>query len=310
MIVNCKYCNKEFNIRPSFYKKSKTKIFYCCREHMNIDRNIGKTKVKCSTCGKEIEKKNSQIFEHNFCSKECQKKFKPIKKLICEHCNKEFEIDESYYKKQSKRGQTPKYCSIECRVAKQKSNREIVKCTNCKNDIWVTKNKNNNNFCCNKCRIEYAKKETKNVICNNCGKKFEKNKYAYEHAKTHYCSQKCYDEYRKNKKETYKELAHYLRTHESYNEWRNNIFKRDHYKCIKCGSKENLHAHHIIQLYDICDKYNMNTDDILNSKEFHNIDNGITLCQNCHALEHPYISRDEKGRFISRSKPKSTEDLE
>ena len=76
------------------------------------------------------------------------------------------------------------------------------------------------------------------------------------------------------------------------------------YKCTKCGSKENLHAHHIIRLYDICEQYNMNADEILNSEEFHDINNGITLCQNCHALEHPYISRDEKGRFISRSKTK------
>ena len=56
MIVKCKYCNKEFNIRPSAYKKSKRKIFYCCKDHMNKDRNIGKTKVKCATCGKEFEK--------------------------------------------------------------------------------------------------------------------------------------------------------------------------------------------------------------------------------------------------------------
>ena len=76
------------------------------------------------------------------------------------------------------------------------------------------------------------------------------------------------------------------------------------YKCTKCGSKENLHAHHVIQLYDICEQYNMNADEILNSEEFHDINNGITLCQNCHALEHPYISRDERGRFISRSKTK------
>lgn len=59
-----------------------------------------------------------------------------------------------------------------------------------------------------------------------------------------------------------------------------------------------------------CCKEHMNKDKILKSKEFHDINNGITLCQDCHALEHPYISRDEKGRFISRSGPKSTEDPE
>ena len=304
MIVKCKYCNKEFNIRPSAYKKSKSKIFYCCKDHMNKDRNIGKTKVKCATCGKEFEKKNSQVKDLNFCCRKCFLEHKPKVNLICEHCNKEFTVDESYYRKQSKRGQTPKYCSTECRIAEQRKNRELVKCKNCGAEIWATKNKHNDHFCTEKCRLEYATKETQTVICNNCGKKFKKNKYAYDRAKTHYCSQECYDEYRTNKKETYKELAHYLRTHESYDEWRAKVFKRDYYKCTKCGSKENLHAHHIIQLYDICEQYNMNADEILNSEEFHDINNGITLCQNCHALEHPYISRDEKGRFISRSKTK------
>ena len=71
MIVKCKYCNKEFNIRPSAYKKSKSKIFYCCKDHMNKDRNIGKTKVKCATCGKEFEKKNSQVKDLNFCCRKC-----------------------------------------------------------------------------------------------------------------------------------------------------------------------------------------------------------------------------------------------
>lgn len=310
MIVKCKYCDKEFNIRPSAYKKSKTKIFYCCKEHMNKDRNIGKTKVKCTTCGKEFEKINSQIYKKNFCCKECLLAYKPKVKLTCVHCGKEFIIDESYYKKQSKRGQTPKYCSIDCRLAEQRKNKIKSKCKNCGKEIMITKDKNKSNFCSQECRIKYMQQETKTVVCNYCGKEFKKNKYAYDHAKTHYCSQKCYDEYRANKKETYKELTHYLRTHESYNDWRTEVLKKDNYKCTKCGSKKDLHAHHIIQLYDICEKYNMNKDKILNSKEFHDINNGITLCQDCHALEHPYISRDEKGRFISRSGPKSTEDPE
>jgi hypothetical protein len=27
--------------------------------------------------------------------------------------------------------------------------------------------------------------------------------------------------------------------------------------------------------------------------------NGITLCQDCHALEHPFISRDEKDDLLA-----------
>ncbi len=280
MIVKCNYCGKEFKITITRYNESKNKIFHCCREHAKLAKQEGKVKYS-----KEIS-------------------------LICKHCNKEFKLKESYYKKQSKRGQIPKYCSTECRIAEQRKNKEFVKCNNCGKEMLAVKNKNILHFCNEKCRIEYAKKETQIITCDNCNKEFEKNKYAYNRAKKHFCSKECYDEYRANKKETYKEISHYLRTHEKYDEWRAKIFKRDKYECSKCGTKKNLHAHHINQLYDICDKYDMNIDKILNSKEFNDIDNGITLCQNCHALEHPYISRDEKGRFISRSGPKSTEDPE
>lgn len=311
MIVKCKYCNKEFNIRPSMYKKSKTKIFYCCREHMNIDKNIGKTIVKCSTCGKEILKKNSQIYEHNFCNRECQKNFKPMKKLICECCNKEFKVADSYYKKQNKRGQTPKFCSKECMIKKKGENKIKSSCSNCKKEIYITKGKHKLNFCSQNCRIKYVK-ENGSVItkCDYCGKTIIKNKYNYEHTNKHFCNQKCFDEYRKVTKEKYLEIAHFLRSSKEYDIWRKNILERDHYKCQICGKKQELHVHHIQNLYNICSNYNMDIDNILNSKEFNDIDNGITLCKDCHALEHPYISRDEKGRFICRSKSKSTEDLE
>lgn len=306
MIVKCKYCGKEFNKKPSEIKKSKTGIFYCCKEHMNLDKNIGKSIVKCSVCGKEYEKKNSQIYENNFCSKECQKKFKPIVSLTCEQCGKYFEIDESYYRKQSKRGQTPKYCSNDCRhLARRTFDRIECRCDYCGKDIVAIDKNNTNHYCSQECRIAHVKEQGSIITtCTYCGKEIEKNKYAYDRAKIHFCNQKCYDAYRTNKKETYAEISHYLRTCEEYDRWRADIMARDHYKCTKCDSKDSLHVHHINQLYDICEKYNFDIDTIINSEEFLDRANGITLCTDCHALEHPYISRDEKGRFISRSKTK------
>ena len=182
MIVKCNYCGKEFKISDSRYRNSKSKIFHCCKEHTALAREQGTVP-------------NTIVA--------------PTITLTCAHCNKEFELKESYYRKQSKRGQTPKYCSTECRIAEQRKNRELVKCKNCGAEVWATKNKHTDHFCNEKCRLEYAMKETQTVICNNCGKEFKKNKYAYDRAKTHYCSQECYDEYRTNKKETYKELANY-----------------------------------------------------------------------------------------------------
>jgi len=56
-------------------------------------------------------------------------------------------------------------------------------------------------------------------------------------------------------------------------QWRELVLERDNYTCQKCGSKENLKAHHIkpVKLYPLesCD-----------------VDNGIILCGECHNKAH------------------------
>ena len=280
MIVKCNYCGKEFKISDSRYKNSKTKIFHCCKEHTALARELGTVPNLLANA--------------------------PTMILNCELCGKEFEVKESYYRKQSKRGQTPKYCSNECRhLARRTFDRIECQCDYCGKNIIIADKNNKNHYCSQECRIAHAKEQGSIIVaCTNCGKEFEKNKYAYDRAKTHFCCQQCYDEYRTNKKETYAELSHYLRTCDEYDKWRADIMARDCYKCTKCNSKDSLHVHHIEQLYDICEKYNFDLDAIIQSEEFLDRNNGITLCTNCHALEHPFVQRDELGRFISRSKTK------
>jgi len=62
-----------------------------------------------------------------------------------------------------------------------------------------------------------------------------------------------------------------IRRSKEYKNWRKSVFKRDHYACVKCEikSKGNLEAHHILpwSLYP---------------NERFNIDNGMTLCIDCH----------------------------
>lgn len=55
--------------------------------------------------------------------------------------------------------------------------------------------------------------------------------------------------------------------------WRQKVLKRDNNICQHCGSTENLCAHHISYW----------SNDPINRV---NVDNGITLCQECHAKEH------------------------
>ena len=56
-------------------------------------------------------------------------------------------------------------------------------------------------------------------------------------------------------------------------EWRNAVFKRDNYNCKHCNEKKHLQAHHIIEWAKD------------ESKRFE-IDNGITLCIECHGKVH------------------------
>ena len=72
---------------------------------------------------------------------------------------------------------------------------------------------------------------------------------------------------------------HKIRTSLEYKEWRNNVFTRDNYTCQECGIKGGWHK-------DVNKKITLNAHHLepfsINPELRFEIDNGITLCRECH----------------------------
>lgn len=72
------------------------------------------------------------------------------------------------------------------------------------------------------------------------------------------------------------------RNYTEYAEWRLSVFKRDRYSCCVCSSGNKINAHHL---------FNYST----YRKHRHNINNGITLCDNCHSSFHTWNGNTQKS---------------
>ena len=76
---------------------------------------------------------------------------------------------------------------------------------------------------------------------------------------------------------TYRKERHQLMGRVEYKNWRNTILKRDNYTCQICHRKETrLEVHHIIPYKE-------------NKKLALNINNGITVCKDCHKFLHSHF---------------------
>jgi len=76
-----------------------------------------------------------------------------------------------------------------------------------------------------------------------------------------------------------------------YRQWRSDIFTRDNFTCQDCGKRGgDLEAHHIEEFYKIIEKNKIKTvQGALACEELWNLNNGRTLCRECH-------KKTKKGR--------------
>ncbi len=97
-------------------------------------------------------------------------------------------------------------------------------------------------------------------------------------------------------------VMRYLRTCTKYRQWRSDIYTRDNYTCQECGKRSGngkaveLNVHHIKPIYKILEEYHIkDNENAFMCEELWNINNGITLCRECH-LKTDSIGRGYKQR--------------
>jgi hypothetical protein len=85
-------------------------------------------------------------------------------------------------------------------------------------------------------------------------------------------------------------LSNNIRSSEKYKLWRSRVFERDNWTCQTCGKRGSvvLEAHHKKQFIKIIREHNIKTFfEAMNCDELWDINNGVTLCYDCHQLTKP-----------------------
>lgn len=237
----------------------------------------------------------------NLCGYELTEK--PNKNAICENCLKgrfrvwnKCECGILFHPQRLNQ----KYCSESCgykyrSVGGKKGKKyphtqraRIAKCPVCKKNFRaVNDSKNRITIYCSKdC---WSKRATIIKKCKSCGNEIKTNKST----DCNYCSLKCYWEDLKtlNKGEN----CHFWKggkTKESdlikrgseYKSWRLKVFIRDNFICQNCGKQKNLEAHHI-------------KEQSFYPELIFDVDNGITLCHECHKLTDNYGNKAKKQKL-------------
>jgi len=216
--------------------------------------------LKCKGCKKEFKVLPGQ-HKRKYCTFNCLK----VKRTVqCSTCGKNIERNLNETNKTGKY-----YCSIKCRgIGRRK--KILVTCESCGKEFKkIPASIGKNNFCSKKC-VDKEKITGRYVYCKRCGTKF----WEFKSRERTYCSTECAQifsrSYRYNEND-------YKRSNQGKS-WSIRVKKRDNYTCQKCGSKEQLIAHHILSWKDY-------------PNERYKTNNGRTLCIDCHLKIHGQTDR-------------------
>lgn len=287
-----------------------------CRHCRQAERR--KHKCVCGHCGGEfLSAKRSTKYCSDLCARLSRRKRVSV---VCKHCGTEFEDVPSR--------SHDRYCSRQCQIAAFKVmfsgegnpnfGRVNTMCSGCGKNIKIHPYRmvhHKFQFCSYECyqrnigkyfsgerNGNYRRVE---LICAECGTRFKRQPFTVGNGKV-YCGPKCRNsaiarwskehtgekspQWNPNKSEEERIRG---RAFVQYWRWRNKVLQRDDYTCQKCGVKKPrryLVAHHIL---NYSEHPELRTD----------VDNGITLCNSCHADFHSLYgvrnnNRDQLIKFL------------
>lgn len=244
---------------------------------------------KCRICDKEFNTTNKNA---KYCSSECYFASKKNGKSIkCEKCGKYFYTN---------RKRLRKYCSVECSklgLAVRKKDGEFVKCPVCNKSVYRFQSqlKKGYKYCSKKCWYEYMR-DGHNPMFGKKHSDITKNINREKHIGLKAWNKgKVGVQVGKRGRDNHfwkggiSKLQNQIRTLPKYKEWRRKVYERDNYTCQDCGdyAGSNLNSHHIKLLSKIVKDNNIKTmEDAKKCKELWDINNGKTLCFDCHCKYH------------------------
>ena len=229
-----------------FYKKKTNKNGY---ESICKDCKNHKYTHICCICGEEYE---NGIKNSKYCSKKCYGKSISGENNVNYKPKIECKCD---------------YCgeNIELKQSRYDEYNHHFCNESCFHNWHGENMKGENNYWYGKHLTEETKKKLSEA---NKGKYKGENNYFYG---KHFCGENN-PRWNPNKTDEEREIG---RNYPEYYEWRKQVYERDNYTCQCCGSKKSgkFNAHHI---YGYSEHKELRTD----------INNGITLCEECHKDYH------------------------
>lgn len=150
------------------------------------------------------------------------------------------------------------------------------------------------NFCSYKCNGQYKLKIGSRIKkCKNCGAEFRRtiSQIKWRSGKNSCCSLKCFYEGRVNetKKKPIRDKYGRSATKDDVL-WKQSVRERDKRTCRRCGKyEEYIHTHHVVPRS--------------RSKKLRNdVNNGICLCNSCHAWVHNHPRLATEEGFLKRER--------